>query len=330
MNDKTAAEQAEEAFEASFNSDEYELEEDPKEEIKEEPAEEPKEEATGEQEDEPKEEPKAEEADEWAGVPEAIKAKFTAMEAEVKNAQHIANTANGQARKLQSEFAKQQKSADKPVPTSDQIQKAMADPQLLEALKEDWPDIAAVIGELKTSVSQSVGSSIDQLRDQLRQEFQGVAQNTTARVESQLSQAKLDTLYPGWQNDVQGNEFKEWLRQGGPTESEMSGYDQALSNASLTDDPGLKAQYQQAAEKYYTNLLTNYPVWAQNKGKLYADSTVEGADKMLKMFYEATKPEEKPKGSRLEDNVTPTLGKGSKAPSKASDDAETAFLKGFG
>jgi hypothetical protein len=271
--------------------------------------------------------------DEWEGVPDPIRKRFEQMSMSLEKATSIANSASGRANKLQGELHNYKKAPPaKVVPTDQQLRDAMGNQEKLEALKEDWPDLAGAMEELKGSVTTAVGGGLDRVKNEVLREMQ----DYTAKSQEQLAnRIKLDNLHPGWQDNSNSDEFKGWIYDGGPNSQEQKAYDQLLSeSASIQNSsPARSAELSKQAAEYFNNLLDQYPIWAGEKGNLYGDSSVNSAIKLLDMHKKAftvTKKDTNLKNKQvLADNVTPTSGKGIKRPTDSSVDVQAAFKEGF-
>jgi len=259
--------------------------------------------------------------DEWEGIDAPIKAKFEAMEKDLKDAQHIARTANGRASKLQSQ-ADKVKPVEKPKITSEQIHAAMSDPEKLNEMEKegDWDEMVAVIKEVKASLAKGVGGEIDRVRNELRQEN---AKTTDEAVQTAISRMQLDNSHAGWENDINTKEFKDFLYEGGPNKQEVDNYDYLLQQGKQT--PAKAAD----ADHYYSGLIDKYPLWARDKGNLYGSPSTESAIKLLDLYKGGAKVQKNSsKKKMLEDNIAPTDGSGVKPPPAASVGANQAFLEG--
>ena len=275
-------------------------------------------------------------ADEWAGLPESLKIKFQEMEAKVSKAEQVASTASGRAAKLQSEMSKNRAPPVKAVPTSQQLQAAMGSQAKLDALKEDWPDLAEAIGEMKSSVNTAVGGQMDKMRSEIIKEMR--AYNAEA-IEDASVITKLDNKHPGWQNTSATQEFRDWVYKGGPSQQEILGYENRLyqARASKESAPEQSAALFGQADAYYNQLLNLYPVWADDKGSLFGDSSGLSALKLLdKHKALSATPEvvidnkDKQK-KRLESNLSPTSGNGARKQqdTNADKDAEAAMMEAY-
>jgi hypothetical protein len=271
--------------------------------------------------------------DEWDGVPAPIRAKFEKMSTALDNATNIANSASGRASKLQSELTRSQKKQQaKIIPTDQQLRDAMGDQEKLNALKEDWPDLAGAMEELKSSVTTAVGGGLDRVKKEVLTEMKSYAHQSQEELTNKI---KLDTLHPGWQDTSNSEEFKNWIYEGGPNSQEQRAYNQLLVDSAYTQksSPGRSAELTRQAAEYYESLLTQYPTWAGEKGNLYGNSSGDAAVKLLNMhkkeFTVAKKDDNRRKKQMLAANVAPTSGNGVKPPPDSSIDVDAAFEEGF-
>jgi hypothetical protein len=345
---------AEEAFAAGFSEDEYEL---PKEADQQTPSDTSVKDAPVDEDDKPVESKTddaaevevaegdevteggdAPEVDEWEGVSDAIKKRFESMSSELSRVTNIANSASGRANKLQSQLQQSlSKPAEAPKPTSQQILDALADKAKRDALRDEWPDFAETFDELDTTISTAVGSQIDALR----------AEFAAQQEQQAASQVKyvLDMRHPGWENTVVDEGFKSWVYDGGPTSDERTEYENVLSYAqSLSNNSPSEAKklFGQANE-IYNSMLSKYPDWADDRGKLYGDPSGDAAIKLLDMHKAVQVPEvqnssgtvdrsisqQERNKQRLAANVAPTSGGNRPVVNEVTDDLEAAFEAGF-
>ena len=276
------------------------------------------------------------EVDEWEGIPDNVRARFETMSASLDKATQIANSASGRANKLQSALDKQkvQKPVEAAKPTKDQILEAFSNKEKRDVLREEFGEFASALDEMDISMSNSVGSAIDNLRNELRQESKNLNKSTMAELQVKRN---LDINHPGWETTVQDKDFKSWVFQGGPSEQESTHYDALLNQATLAT-PDLSAAAWKQANDYYDVLLINNPTWADEKGSLYGDSSGEAAISLLDNF-KLSRPSEvvttqaeisvNKNKARLEDNISPTSGKGLNIPQSETEDVQKAFEDGF-
>jgi len=266
--------------------------------------------------------------DEWAGVPDSVRKHFDDMAANLEKVTNIANSASGRANKLQSRLDKKEaEPTPEPVVTSDTLLKALQGGESRDKLREDFGEFAAALDELDKNVSSSVGSAVDNLRNEIRQEFQTTANSQMQNFEIKRS---LDIKHPGWENTVQQKDFKTWAYEGGPSEQESNYYESLLVSAGGAAPEDSAALYDQA-NTYYNTLLETHPVWANEKGKLYGDSSGTSAISLLDLYETNKTPAPAPVApvaSTFEDNLAPTSGGGRQAP-VITEDAEKAFNDGF-
>lgn len=281
--------------------------------------------------------PAAPAVDEWEGVPDAVKARFEDLSTKLEKATNIANSASGRANKLQSDLDKKLKAKpaeEKPQLTSEQLLAAMTNTASRDKLREDFGEFAAALDEIDNSVSTSVGTAMDKLKAELREESKN--NNNQAMLDFDIKR-NLDNKHPGWENTVQQEEFRIWAYEGGPVEQERLYYESLMAIAGQAAPADAAAAYDNA-NTYYSSLVSNHPVWAQEKGSLYGDPSGEAAISLLDLYKKNKAPAPTadldpppaPKAtSTFEDNVAPTSGRGQHAPQAPSEDVEKAFSEGF-
>jgi len=282
--------------------------------------------------------------DEWAGVPDAIKAKFEQMSVDLDSAVNIAKSASGRANKLQSLYQKQEYENRNVVkPTSEQIKDAMTNKESREALRNDGlPEVASAFDAMDISVSTSVGDTLDKFKNELLV--------STRQFQEDFEMKRiLDKSHPEWEYTVQNETFKNWAYENGPNINERLQYETLLSNASSLQNsvPGEANAIFAQADNYYNNLLSTYPEWANDKGSLYGDPSANAAITLLDKYSKfnntntdvTTSITEQPnvianaaqaKNQQiLADNVAPTNGAGPAAVPDMSQDVDEAFKTGF-
>jgi hypothetical protein len=285
------------------------------------------------------------EKDDWEGVPEFLKKKFQDMGTELERVTNIANSASGRANKLQSQVQREAaKPAEAPKPTSQQIHEAIASKDKRDVLRKEWPDLAAALDEVDTTISDAVGSQIDVLRGEMTKNQERSNANHEKYVNEQIKNT-LDMRHPGWETTVSDKSFKDWVYKDGPAEVERSEYEnalryaQGLKNNSPSEAQALFAQ----ANDMYKNMLTKYPTWATAKGNLYGDPSGTAAIKLLDMHKDVSHPQNQEingvkdtyasqqakNRERLERNISPTSGDSRQSSVEVPDDVEAAFEKGF-
>ena len=261
--------------------------------------------------------------EDWASTPQAMKDTYTKLESDRLSAL-------GRARVMKSKLAEQEVEPE-PVPTEEMIMEAAGDPEKLEEMQEDYPQMAA---SLQAAV-KGVAQTMDLRQAQTLQQVQ--IANNEARV-----QARLDRDYPEWEEWKDSDPFKTWVYAGGPGADEAAEYDRliALGGAAGAYSTEQSKLYK-AADTFYNGLLNKYPVWASDKGDLYAAPSFEAAGQLLTRYagtMETLVPEgdseeqtaaKAKKKARLVANIAPTKGKGTKLAPDNSLDAEEALDAGF-
>ncbi len=278
-------------------------------------------------------------ADEWEGIPDGMRTRFETMEASLKKATDIAKSASGRANKLQSTLDKQSKA---PIaiakPTKDQIIEALTNKDKRNELREDFEGFASALDEMDQSFSVAVGSAIDGMRNDIRQETLNMNNESMRELEVKRS---LDIKHPGWETTVKDKDFKSWVYEGGPSEQEIVHYESMLIQATSAIPSNYPAA-SKLANDYYRTLLDNNPVWANEKGSLYGNSSGDAAISLLDNFKlshssEEVAPQVVPQVAatvnknkqRLEANIVPTSGNGRLVPQSDAVDVEKAFSEGF-
>lgn len=278
---------------------------------------------------------------EWAGVPLAIRNKFEAMNKDLTRVQNMASSASGRANKLQGIIDKKANEAPevKPVLTSEELLGAMVNKDKRELLREEFGEFAAALDEVDESVSTSVGSAIDKLRIEMRAEAKKINEASMAELEIKRT---LDNKHPGWENTIQDKKFKTWVYEGGPGQQESDYYESLVFQANQAAPADAAALFG-TASKYFDTLVVSHPVWAEEKGKLFGDSSGEAAISMLDLFVKdnlapaptaeelaaAAAEQQDEEENLFEANLVPTRGNSHKAPVATTDAVNKAFEDGF-
>lgn len=294
--------------------------EEPKEDPKEEPKVEPEEKKEAKKEpDEKKEvkdEKKGDDEDEWKGV-------STAMRERVEKAERQNSSDIGRIKALQTKLTDAQKAAikpDKPVPSPDQLRAAMTDKKKMAELKTEWPGHAEALEESMDVVGERI--------DRQANEFQVKISASEQKANKNL----LDINHKGWENIIDGDDFSTWVYEGGPNAEEQAAYNLLRTSGKLEE-----------ADTYYAGMMNRHTVWAEDRGKLYGSPEVVDSIDLLTLYKAAQQEEKDNKDSsadeqreaeaearrkKLEDNVTPTDGKGG-SHTNATQSADEAFEAGF-
>lgn len=185
---------------------EAEQEPEPEEEIKEEPEKEPEEEpaeeepAQNEAEEEPaEEEPSAEE--------QLVSRVLKELTPRLRNIDGKIGGLNSTVQKLSAADKAARQGA--PTPTDRQITEAFKSGAKMDALKDDYPEFFEALQESMNQVVKSV-PKVDVAA--LESKFEKQLLETTRRsgmIARQL--ARLDMAHPSWEQDVETDQYKDWL-----------------------------------------------------------------------------------------------------------------------
>lgn len=237
----------------------------------------------------------------------------------LERAENMAKSASGRAAKLQSDLAKLNQSGEKkgdPAPTASQIIEALSSTDKMDGLRREFPEYGEVLDEYGKSMTKAFEAqerNFSTLMQKSAQELRAIS--------------RLDNAHPSWEDDIHSKEFESWLWEGGPSEEERTEYFRLVQQGeSGKASPG-------QADDYFSLLMEQYPDWAEDRGKLYGDPSTQASIDLLSKYKGGgnQKPsnEGENKRRRLEGNVRPTTGKtGDRIPEK-SQAAEEAFDTGF-
>lgn len=135
------------------------------------------------------------------------------LEGRTRNVEgHIGGLSN-QNRALAERIAAAQ-SAAKSVsdsPTSEQIKKAVANPEQWEALKSDFPEWSSATEKFIDHKLSSV-ASVDaaKVNELVSRAIDSARTNITQEVEKRIVDKSLSAVFPGWKQDVSSDSFKQW------------------------------------------------------------------------------------------------------------------------
>lgn len=240
---------------------------------------------------------KAAEERQWAGVPEVVRDKLLALEANsrksveesAKRLRNIEGHIGGLNSKLESALttakaAAEDKGGEGAAPSKAQVQEALSDPEAWKRLKEDFPDWAGPVEKEFAALRAEIAKAKPAVDvSGLKKEVAGEVNSAIAKgLDAAEERAFVRLKYPDWRDTVKSPEFKAWF-QGQP------------------DD--VKA--------------------------LAASDSGNDAVKMLdayKTHREQSEEARKRKQKRLEGNLNPT---GSGAPPDTGISDEQAFARGF-
>ena len=174
-------------------------------------------------------------------------------------------------------------------PSNTRVREAMEDGEKMKLLREDFPEFAEALDELRGSM---VPQSTEANAKAIDERFQNVA--TVDQVTRVREMMKLDTRFPDWEDTVQSESYRNWLL------NQPQDIQQLTESESARD--ALKV-----LEKFKAD--TAPPAPATDAGREAASNAAQA------------------KSSRLESAVAPTNGKSVVRP--ATKTAEEAFEEGF-
>jgi len=271
--------------------------------------------------------------EEWENIPEPVRKKLEASE-------HRIRSMTGRVSKLQSTIDDLvSKSAiapadqpSKPAPTSAQLLEAVQSDEALQDLKEEWPDQENAI----ISVVNKIGEMLDKQQEDIAANASHVSEN---RVMEQVNLILLDREHPDWEDVRSSDGFKDFVFEGGPSKAEQARYFDLLDHAYDPQNAAKQNTLLSQADRYYQDLLEDYPDWAKDRGARYNDQSINKAIGLLDDYKDSIKPpqtdEPQPGMSRrrrrLRAAIPATDGRSStpRKPVSNTEAAESALEEGF-
>jgi len=251
----------------------------------------------------------------------------------IDQVQNDARAASGRTRKLEGQVSEvSQQVEEQSEKTRDWVKNMMEGSEAFGAMKQDWPDHAETIETL----GNAMADQIDEQISATKAEMQGAV---SVEVETEVMRRTVDEIkkyHPNALEVANSDDFREWVFS---TEEESALTPNSQERENWTT---LNAEQDPRAEKYYNALLDKYPDWAEDRGRLYGDSSAHSSISLLDKYRdrEVTGPDPKEqerqrrqeeKRQQLLDNAPPTRGRGGGAPLvDLESDAERAFNEGLG
>lgn len=105
---------------------------------------------------------------------------------------------------------------DGAAPTEQEIKDALADPEAMDAFREEWPDIAGPVEQMLNSrlaaIEEKVQQQIAGSQQAINQSLEPI-QAERAQQARQQEAAALEAAHPNWMETVRSAEFGQWLQQ---------------------------------------------------------------------------------------------------------------------
>jgi len=170
--------------------------------------EEPKPDAEAKPQDEPKPEADApKEEDKPAAKPDPLAEVLARMDKMQQSHDRLAGTLGSVQQQMQANLAAAKAATGQvaDAPGQADIKRAVADPAEWEALKRDFPEWGlAVEGLLDARLPKFDASAFEQ---KVTEAIEGKAK----AMQTQIIDASLTAVFPGWKQDVKSDEFKAWF-----------------------------------------------------------------------------------------------------------------------
>lgn len=202
------------------------------------------------------------------------------------------------------------------------IKAAIASPEAMQKLLEDFPEFQPVADELAAirKVTESISKGDEKVdAAALRSE---IAADTEARIAEAVEMTKLDLQRPGWKDTIQQPTFLDFAVDGGPSKEE---YQQFL---------GLDESSQEAKDMMF-RWATEHTTWWVEKGKKMCSPRAEDAVALVTQFDEHQKTagkkvdpaERRRKNQQRLARAAQPVGTSGMPPARKSD--HDAFRAGF-
>lgn len=99
-------------------------------------------------------------------------------------------------------------------PSQAAVQEALKNPELWDALKDDYPEWAAATEALLDAREQRLLASLpkhEQTAESLQALIDERVKGETGAIRQEIITTSLEAIYPGWQDDVNTDAFGHWL-----------------------------------------------------------------------------------------------------------------------
>jgi len=222
------------------------------------------------------------EPDPWEGVNPALRAEFDRLSTFEKEAKRDL----GQLRTLQGDFHRLERQLQETrtaggqarQPTPEQIREAADDTAKYEAMKAEFPDWAEATEQFVRMAVREVEGKIPNVDpDAIRA---GVLSEVTTLMEAR----DVQRAHPDWRTTTKSEGFLAWANDGGPTQVETA----KLAELDESDPDGAKV--------YLAELVTQYPQWWSERGKLLRGDTAEDVIALLDAYKQSQSPGDDPPG----------------------------------
>jgi hypothetical protein len=267
--------------------------------------------------------------DPWAGVPQIVKDRLTALDALPNQMRTLAGHLGGLKSQFQAaaDAAKTAARAGTEAPSAQEIAAAGASGERWSKLKDEFPEWAAAMDERLAGMALGKAAPVDLdaikkgVTDELNGSFAARLDQTRQQARDEARRlARVDAAHDGWDETINTPEFKGWAFTGGPNAEELS------QQRTLEQSNGAEA------EAHMHALLQKYPQWWADRGHLIYSDKAADAIKLLDAFKASAEKPARPAADpvkakkRLEDALTP---QGSSAPQRQIETEEDAFAAGF-
>jgi hypothetical protein len=207
--------------------------------------EEPKPDAEAKPQDEPKPEADApKEEDKPAAKPDPLAEVLARMDKMQQSHDRLAGTLGSVQQQMQANLAAAKAATGQvaDAPGQADIKRAVADPAEWEALKRDFPEWGlAVEGLLEARLPKFDANAFEQ---KVTEAIEGKAK----AMQTQIIDASLTAVFPGWKQDVASTEFKAWM-DAQPEDIQKTRYSDDVGDVARTLNLYAKHKADAAAQK---------------------------------------------------------------------------------
>lgn len=151
------------------------------------------------------------EEDPWAGLPDEMRERVTALIQERDQLKHSAHSNAGRVRALQRKI--DELTASKPAteqPSAEEVQEAMKTPEAWASFQTDYPTIASAMEARFEAERKLIEQQMNQRLQPLSTNIQSLGHAEHERF-LQAQYAALEAAHPDWREVAASAEFNEWM-----------------------------------------------------------------------------------------------------------------------
>ena len=173
--------------------------------------------------------PEPDEEDPYEGLSNAQRNKMIGLEQMVQQQSNRIRNVEGHIGGLKSQMTAQQHAAQSATaPTSRELLAAQSSPTAMKDLQDNYPEFA-------TAIESYVSEQTLALRNELASRSNVPAGMSRSDVEAMLNENTVETLHPGWKQEVAKPQFIGWLQQQPAETQRLAASDFAKDAVKLLD-----------------------------------------------------------------------------------------------